>query len=62
LNRAKIRTELASRTSFDGVTGEQRFDPTYGNIAPAYVAVLENGRWRYPSRVQVQSGALTTPP
>jgi len=53
LNRAKIRDALVRMRNYQGVTGRKDLDAVYSNRSPAYLAVLENGHWRFCSRADL---------
>jgi ABC-type branched-subunit amino acid transport system substrate-binding protein len=53
LNRAKIRDALADMRTYEGVTGIKQFDAIFNNISPAYLAVLEQGRFNILSQDEV---------
>jgi len=50
LNRAKVRDALVKMRNYDGVTGQKDLDAVYSNRSEAYLAVLENGEWKFYSR------------
>jgi branched-chain amino acid transport system substrate-binding protein len=47
LNRAKIRDAIFGLPTFPGVTGEIVFDSTHNDISRAWLARVEQGRFRY---------------
>ncbi len=53
LNRARIRDELAAMKTWKGVTGPKEFDPVFNDISPAWLAIVENGRFSFFSRDEV---------
>ena len=55
LNRAKIRDVLAYRSvPFRGVTGEIPLSAGLDDLGEVYLARVENGRWKYYSRQDLQ--------
>ncbi len=50
LNRAKIRDALVNMRNYKGVTGRKDLDAVYSNRSEAYLALLENGQWKFYSR------------
>ena len=54
LNRAKIRDELASMKTYLGVTGKKKFDATYNNVSPAFLAILNKGRWSFRTNLRAE--------
>ncbi len=65
LNRALIRDSLAAMKRYDGITGVQEYDAVFSNRAPATLAILESGRWKfYPQEDEASPappGVLDTP-
>jgi ABC-type branched-subunit amino acid transport system substrate-binding protein len=65
LNRALIRDSLAAMKRYEGVTGTQVYDAVFSNRAPAHLAVLTDGRWRFHAGDELPSagpvGVLDTP-
>jgi branched-chain amino acid transport system substrate-binding protein len=47
LNKGRIRDALTELTSYKGVTGDMAFDPNCKNIAPLYLARVQNGQMVY---------------
>jgi ABC-type branched-subunit amino acid transport system substrate-binding protein len=47
LNRGRIRDALTGIASYKGVTGDMVFDPNCKNIAPLYLAHVQNGAISY---------------
>jgi branched-chain amino acid transport system substrate-binding protein len=47
LNRGRIRDALTGLASYTGVTGDMVFDPNCKNIAPLFLAHVQNGRISY---------------
>jgi ABC-type branched-subunit amino acid transport system substrate-binding protein len=47
LNRGRIRDALTALTSYKGVTGTMVFDPNCKNIAPLFLAHIQNGLISY---------------
>ena len=47
LNRGRIRDALTALTSYKGVTGDMVFDPNCKNIAPLFLAQVENNQISY---------------
>jgi len=47
LNRGRIRDALTGLTSYKGVTGDMVFDPNCKNIAPLFLAHVQNGHISY---------------
>jgi branched-chain amino acid transport system substrate-binding protein len=47
LNRGRIRDALTAITSYNGVTGEMKFDPNCKNISPMFLASVHNGTIDY---------------
>jgi branched-chain amino acid transport system substrate-binding protein len=45
LNRAKVRDDLYSLTTYDGVSGRMRFDSTLANLGQAHAMQVREGRW-----------------
>jgi branched-chain amino acid transport system substrate-binding protein len=43
LNRVRIRDRLVGHTTYDGVTGRMRFDPTFNNIAEVVLGHVHDG-------------------
>ncbi len=53
LNRALIRDALAEMKTYDGVTGNKVFDYIYSDRSPAYLAIAEDGNFRFYSQNEV---------
>ena len=47
LNRYRIRDALAGMRTYDGVTGEMRFDNVQSDRSPVSVATYRDGVWMY---------------
>ena len=47
LNKGRIRDALTGLTSYKGVTGDMVFDPNCKNIAPLFLARVQNGQISY---------------
>ncbi|MFC1747086.1 hypothetical protein ACFLZR_02005, partial [Candidatus Neomarinimicrobiota bacterium] len=47
LNRVRIRDELASLKSYDGITGEIIFDATHNDVGPIYLAEVRDGQFHF---------------
>jgi branched-chain amino acid transport system substrate-binding protein len=47
LNRGRIRDALTALTTYKGVTGDMVFDPNCKNIAPLFLAHVQNGHIAY---------------
>ena len=47
LNKGRIRDALTGLTSYKGVTGDMVFDPNCKNIAPLFLAHVQNGKIAY---------------
>jgi branched-chain amino acid transport system substrate-binding protein len=47
LNKGRIRDALTGLTAYKGVTGEMMFDPNCKNIAPLFLARVQNGVIHY---------------
>ena len=47
LNRGRIRDALTGLTSYKGVTGDMVFDPNCKNVAPLFLAHVQNGHISY---------------
>lgn len=47
LNRVRIRDSLSERDAYAGVTGAIPLDPTLNDVGAVYLAVLEDGAFRY---------------
>ncbi len=53
LNRALIRDSLAAMTTYHGVTGIKENDAVFSNRSPAYLAILEDGKFDFYSREEI---------
>jgi branched-chain amino acid transport system substrate-binding protein len=53
LNKARIRDALTGLTSYKGVTGDMTFDPNCKNVAPLFLARVQNGQISY-SRITME--------
>lgn len=47
LNRVRIRDELTKLRTFRGVTGMIRFDTTWNDVGPVWMAVVKNGTHQF---------------
>jgi branched-chain amino acid transport system substrate-binding protein len=47
LNRARIHDALANIDTYDGVTGNMKFDPNQKNVAPMYLGTVRSGAITY---------------
>ncbi len=64
LNRARIQDALSRVETWDGVTGEMKFDPNAKNVAPMYLATVRGGTITYRRATMLKAPAVaegTTP-
>jgi len=47
LNRALIRDEITSIKEYEGITGTIRFDGSWNNISPVYIAEFRDGEFHF---------------
>jgi ABC-type branched-subunit amino acid transport system substrate-binding protein len=57
LNKGRIRDALTGTETYKGVTGDMVFDPNCKNIAPLFLAHVQNGMIQY-RRITMEKPAL----